>query len=129
MGRIYGFSCGLIFGLLLDFVIGKRIGINAIVLAIAGIIGGVIDKSFSKENRITFIIMTFAVTVLCEIINYTLQIIILGAEPILSSFMKICLIEALYNAILVIILYPLIQKAGNKTEEVFRESKSLMKYY
>lgn len=129
LGEKYGFSLGIILGLLLDLFIGKRIGLNAIMLGIAGLIGGILDRSFSKESRITFMIMTIAVTVLCEVINFTLQIILLGAEPVFMQCMKIIMIEAIYNAILIIILYPLIQKMGNKTEEIFREKKSLMKYY
>ena len=129
LGEKYGFSLGIILGLLLDLFIGKRIGLNAIMLGIAGLIGGILDRSFSKESRITFMIMTIAVTVLCEVINFTLQIILHGAEPVFMQCMKIIMIEAIYNAILIIILYPLIQKMGNKTEEIFREKKSLMKYY
>lgn len=129
LGKIYGLSLGLIFGILLDLFIGKRIGLNATMLGIVGLIGGVLDKSFSKENRLTFIMMTVAVTILCEIINYTLQIILLGADATFTKFMQIVIIEAIYNAILVIILYPLIQKTGSKTEEIFREPKSFMKYY
>lgn len=129
LGEKYGFSLGIILGLLLDLFIGKRIGLNTIMLGIAGLIGGILDRSFSKESRITFMIMTIAVTVLCEVINFTLQIILLGAEPVFMQCMKIIMIEAIYNAILIIILYPLIQKMGNKTEEIFREKKSLMKYY
>lgn len=129
LGEKYGFSLGIILGLLLDLFIGKRIGLNAIMLGIAGLIGGILDRSFSKESRITFMIMTIAVTVLCEVINFTLQIILLEAEPVFMQCMKIIMIEAIYNAILIIILYPLIQKMGNKTEEIFREKKSLMKYY
>ena len=129
--KIWGFSFGVIFGILLDLFIGKRIGINAVMLGIAGLVGGVIDKSFSKESRMTFVLMTIAVTILCEIINYTLQIILLGADATFTKFMQITIIESIYNAILVIILYPLIQKAGSKTEEVYMESKrkSLMKFY
>lgn len=129
LGKEYGFPLGVIFGLCLDFFIGKRIGLNAIMLGISGLIGGILDKSFSKESRITFMMMTALVTFFCEIVNYTLQIILLGAEPTLISFMKITIIEAIYNAILVIILYPLIQKTGNKVEEIFTENKSFMKYY
>ena len=129
LGEKYGFSLGIILGLLLDLFIGKRIGLNAIMLGIAGLIGGILDRSFSKESRITFMIMTIAVTVLCEVINFTLQIILLGAEPVFMQCMKIIMIESIYNAILIIILYPLIQKMGNKTEEICREKKSLMKYY
>lgn len=129
LGKIYGLSLGIIFGILLDLFIGKRLGLNAIMLGISGFIGGILDKSFSKENRLTFIMMTVAVTILCEIINYTLQIILLGADASFIKFMQIVIIEAIYNAILVIILYPLIQKTGSKTEEIFMEPKSFMKYY
>lgn len=129
IGKTTGFSLGLVFGILLDLFVGKRIGLNAIMLSIVGLIGGVFDKSFSKESRITFMTMTFAVTILSEIINYTLQIILLGAEPVFINFMQITIVEAIFNAILVIILYPLIQKAGDKAEEVYNERKTLMRYY
>ena len=79
LGRRYGVLLGIIFGFLLDLFIGKRIGFNSIMLGISGLIGGILDKSFSKESRITFMLMSTAVTILCEIINYTLQIILLGA--------------------------------------------------
>ena len=129
LGKIKGFTLGIIFGLLIDFFIGKRIGLNAIMLGFAGLIGGILDASFSKESRITFMTMTMIITILCETITYTLQIILIKSEPAFSKFMKIVLIEAIYNAILAIILYPLIQKAGEITEDIFTEKKSLMKYY
>ena len=37
IGKIYGASIGIISGLLLDLFIGKTLGINAIVLGIAGL--------------------------------------------------------------------------------------------
>ena len=129
LGRMYGLGLGIVFGFLLDFFVSKRIGLNAIMLGISGLLGGVLDKSFSKESRITFMRMTMVVTVLCEVVSYTLQIILLNADANFINFMKIILIEAIYNAILIIILYPLIQKLGNKTEEIFTETKSFMKYY
>ena len=130
LGKTVGSTIGIILGLLLDLFVSKRIGINAIMLSIAGLAGGVLDKSFSKESRITFMAMTFLVTILCEILNYTLQIIVLNAQPLFGRVMQIIILEAIYNAILVIILYPLIQKAGPKTEELFNEKKrTLMRYY
>ena len=114
-----------------NLFIGKRIGINAIMLALAGLIGGVLDKSFLKDNRLNFMFMSIAVTILCETINYILQIIILGADQQIIMFTKIIIIEAIYNSILVMILYPLIQKIGNRIEEIHTEkrSKALMRYY
>ena len=74
LGKNYGFVLGVIFGLLLDSFIGKRIGIYAFGLGIVGIIGGILDRSFSKESRITFMMMTILTTFLYETINYILQI-------------------------------------------------------
>ncbi len=130
LGRVPGLTFGMMFGFLLDLFVGKRIGLNAIMLSIAGVVGGFLDKSFSKESRITFMTMTFAVTILCEIVYYMLQIILLNAEVMFGSFMQIIMIEAVFNSVLVIILYPLIQKAGYVTEEFFNERKrTLMRYY
>ena len=36
IGKIYGASIGILLGLLLDLFIGKALGINAIVLGVAG---------------------------------------------------------------------------------------------
>lgn len=38
MGKIYGLSIGIISGILLDFFIGKAIGINAFGLGITGLL-------------------------------------------------------------------------------------------
>lgn len=37
IGKIYGTSIGIAFGLLLDLFIGKALGINAIILGMAGL--------------------------------------------------------------------------------------------
>ena len=44
-------------------------------------------------------------------------------------FIKILLIEVLFNIILTIIIYPLIQNLGNKLEEIFKPKKMLTRYY
>lgn len=129
LGKNFGFCLGAFLGICLDLFIGKRIGINVSMLLFAGFLGGILDKSFSKESRITFMTMTFVVTIACEILSYILQIVVLNSIIDFSKFIEIVIVEAIYNSILVIILYPLIQKAGNKTEEIINERKTLMRYY
>lgn len=46
IGKIYGASIGITFGLLLDLFIGKALGVNAIVLGVAG----VMRRSIYKES-------------------------------------------------------------------------------
>lgn len=129
LGKVYGFSLGIFLGILLDCFVGKRIGLNGIMLGLAGLIGGIIDKNFTKENRIAVITMSFVITVLCEVISYTMQIVLLGADNNFKQIMRIIIIEAIYNAIIVTIMYPLIHKVGDSIEEIFNKNKSLIKYY
>lgn len=127
MKKKNGFIFGLILGLLIDFFVGIRIGINAIALAIAGICAEMLDKNFSKDNRITVIFLTSILTLLTEIIIYVLQILFCNVSVQVFEFLKIILIEISYNAILIAIIYPLLLVFGNKIEEDFAD-KSFLKF-
>lgn len=73
--------------------------------------------------------MTAGATLACEIISYLIQIIIFKLSIDILPFIKIVLIETLYNAMIIIIIYPLIEKAGEILEKVFKEKNILTKYY
>ena len=51
--KIAGVTYGIASGILLDLFIGRKVGITAFMLATVGLIGGIFDKNFSKESRIT----------------------------------------------------------------------------
>ena len=99
------------------------------MLAIVAFIGGYLDKNFSKDSRITIMLMVAGSTAIYEIGSYVFNVINLSAYAELASFIKILLIEIVYNAMLTIILYPLIQKTGYKLEEIFKENKILTRYF
>lgn len=122
------FICSAL-GLLLDFFYSDIIGINAIILLIGATGGIFFVKNFSKESRITIMLISIAMTFICEFIAYVLRIIILNANVEIYAFLKIISIEIIYNVILIIILYPLIQKFGNWLENTFTEDKILTKYF
>ena len=73
--------------------------------------------------------MTAGATLACEIISYLIQIIIFKLSIDILPFIKIVLIETLYNAMIIIIIYPLIEKAGEILEKIFKEKNILTKYY
>ena len=114
---------------MLDLFIGRKVGITAIMLGTVGFIGGMFDKNFSKESRITIIIMVVASTFIYEIGAYLIGCVIYGYSIEIISFIKILLIETLYNIIITIILYPLIQKFGYAIEEEYKGNKILTKYF
>lgn len=128
-GRKLGFAFGIVFGLILDLLLGRTIGVSAFLLAIIGLVSEYLDKSFSKDSRIMIIITTIAGTIFFEVGYYIFKIIKFGAIFEFIPFIKILSIEILFNIILTIIIYPLIQNLGNKLEEIFKPKKMLTRYY
>lgn len=128
-GKRVGIPLGLLMGIVLDFFISKKIGITGIMLGIIGGIGGILDKNFSKDSRMTIILMTAIVTFVYEFGIYVLNYFIVSSTIEMIPFLKIIIIEMIYNILLVIIFYPLLQKAGYYIEEVFREKKILTRYF
>lgn len=128
-GRKVGIPIGIFFGLWLDLLIGKSIGISSFMFAIIAFIGGYLDKNFSKDSRLTIMLMVMASTAIYEIGKYIFAIINLSAYMEIVSFLKILLIEITFNMLLTIILYPLLQKAGYKLEEIYRENNILTRYF
>ena len=125
MGTCYGIGIGL----LLDFLLGNRIGVNAATLGILGFLAGDFDKNFSKDSRMTIMLMVLCSTVLVESANYFINYILLSTNIEIISFIIILIIEIVYNLILTIILYPLIQKAGYYIENEYKGNKILTRYF
>lgn len=121
----FGFIFGIIFGLLLDLFIGFKFGINAISLAIVGLVAESLDKNFSKDNRITVMFLTSILTLLADIIIYTLQILFCRVSIQILEFTKIIFIETIYNVFLIAIIYPVFLALGNKLESDFTVNRFL----
>ncbi|MCI9063012.1 MAG: rod shape-determining protein MreD [Clostridia bacterium] len=127
--KVTGVTYGILIGLLLDLFIGKKVGVTAIMLSVVGIIGAIFDKNFSKENRITLIIMVVVSTLVFEVGAYALSYFIYNNYIQIGLFVPMLLIECVYNVLLTIILYPLIQISGNKIEEEYKGDKILTRYF
>ena len=128
-GKKLGLILGIIFGFYIDVIIGRQIGISGIMLGIIGLIGEYLDKNFSKESRVTIMLMIAGSTVIYELGCYIFNVITLEMSLEIISFIKILFIEVIYNIILSIILYSLIQKAGHALEEVFKTRNILTRYF
>lgn len=129
MGRSMGVIYGIICGIFIDIWIGKNLGITSVALAIIGFLGGIFDKNFSKDSRITVILMGAICTILYEIILYIMQYLLLGINIEIVEFIKILAIETIYNLLLIIILYPLIKTTGYEIEDIIKGDKILTRYF
>lgn len=128
-GETRGIIFGIIFGISIDFFIGSRIGISGIMLGIIGFLGGYLDKSFSKDSRVTIILMIVLSTCLYETGNYVFHYFMNHEMISMTIFIKTLLIENIYHIILTIIFYPLMLKLGYKLEKTFKESQILTRYF
>lgn len=129
MGRTMGVIYGIVYGIFIDFWIGKNLGLTSIALAFIGLFSGVLDKTLSKDSRITVLLMGVISTIIYEVILYVMQYVILGANVEVLNFIKILLVETIYNMILIIILYPLIRNVGYEIENEVKGNRILTRYF
>lgn len=128
-GRKLGIVFGIFFGLIIDFLINKSIGIASIMLGLTGIIGGYLDKNFSKDSRITMITMIVITTLIYELGTIILNLFINDSKIVIWYVLKTLIIELIYNSIITIIIYPIIIKFGYILEETFKTNKIMTRYY
>ena len=122
-GRIYGTCYGIIFGFLLDLFIGNTVGLTSVMLGTIGFVGGIFSKNFAKDSKLIIMLMIIASTAAYEIGIYILKVFFNGIELEIFSFIKIMLVEIIYNGILSIILYPILRVFGEYIESNLRMKK------
>lgn len=129
IGKKLGLVFGLVFGIYLDLLLGKAVGISGVMLGLIGLIGEYLDKNFSKDSKLTIILMSVGATLGYEFLQYAIRVISNNINLELIAFFKIIAIEIIYNGILIIILYPIIQKWGYYLEGQFKGRKILTRYF
>ena len=99
------------------------------MFAVIGFLGGSFDKNFSKDSKITILLMSAGSTILFESVVY-IYTTIRNLIPVQAlGFIKILLIEVIFNVLLTIILYPAIKKMGYFFENTFKKRKTLTRYF
>ncbi len=120
---------GISFGLYIDIILGKTVGISALALGIVGILGEIMSKNFSKDSRFIVTLMVIITTALYEALVYILTMLRTESAIEIIPFIKILLIELVFNILLTIIIYPIIKKAGYYIENLFDEKYILTRYF
>ena len=116
-------------GILLDLLFEERVGINLIGLVLVGVIATLFDKNFSKDSRITIMLMVFGSTVIFEVVTYFMNYVLYSINMEILSFVIILVYEVIYNILITIIIYPLIQKFGYYIENEYKGNKILTRYF
>ena len=120
---------GAIIGAILDILFRDKIGISMIALGLVGFLATLFNKNFSKDSRITIMLMVSGLTVIYEVIVYFASYFVLGTSIEIWSFIKILILEVIFNLFITIIIYPLFQKFGYYIENEFKGNRILTRYF
>lgn len=127
--RKLGLIFGVGFGLYLDIVLGKVVGGSALALGLVGMMGEILSKNFSKDSRFTVTLMVMGTTAIYEILVYVITILRTNATIEIFAFLKILSIEIVFNALITIIIYPIIKKVGYYIENLFDDKFIMTRYF
>jgi rod shape-determining protein MreD len=129
IGKKIGVVAGIIIGLILDALFGRDVGITSILLGAVGLAAEFLDRRYSKDSRITIVIMAIVATVFFEVVKYAICYFMHGIELEIMEFVRILLIENLFNSLLIIIVYAGMKKLGYYLEEGFKTKKFATRYF
>lgn len=129
IGKKRGIVIGIILGLYIDIVNGRILGLTAIMYVLIAIFSDVMNKNVSSDTKITMIFIIALGTFLYELGYYFLSMWKLSINVEIVQFMKIVWVEVLFNSILTIILYPVIQKVGTLISDIFNKKSFLSTYF
>ena len=73
--------------------------------------------------------MVIGSTIIYELGYYILSVAIIGYDFEWLRFMRIVIFEVIYNVLITILLYPLIQNLGYKIDRNFKKNNILTRYF
>ncbi len=102
---------GFIFGLAFDFMIGQKIGLNAVLYLILGYFLALGRSYFlSGYNFLVVSVVVFLASVFAETLYFFVSLVWRNGIGFWFGFVHIILIKALYNAVIAVIYYFILKK-------------------
>lgn len=106
----------------IDLIYGEVVGITPAMLCLIGFVATWFDSLWSKDERISIIIMVILSTFIFEFGSYFIKSLILDFEIELGIFVRILMWEEIYNVLLTIIFFGAIKKFGYMMERKLKRS-------
>ena len=129
-GSNEGFVMGLVGGLMLDFLVGTRIGFYGLLFMFTGMITGLFPRKNVRDNFFLVLLITMSVIFPFELIAYWLRKIFVFFSTGMKSFtvetgeflLRKILPEMVYNFIVFVPLYFI----GKKIDVFLNKDKSII---
>lgn len=104
------FVCGLVFGFVFDMLVGRTIGVSALIYMYAGFITGTVKERIMSDGVIVYATIMFITALLCQSMYYVGYRIAWGDLNFGTAFIGTVLPKSVYTAVASIILYRPISK-------------------
>lgn len=113
-GKTEGAVLGGIYGFILDVMIGRFLGMNALMFAAAGYFTAYFcEKILGNKNAFIILLYTVVVSIFYELIYHLFSFLIIGDVDFIYALKDVILIECIYNGFVAFLLYPLLRKLTN----------------
>jgi rod shape-determining protein MreD len=120
-GTLVGGTVGFFYGILIDVFWGRTLGLYALIYMLLGYTSGLFHNKIAMENKLSFAIIVSVGTVITELILSLMMSIFYDVNVDLVWFIKLILLEIIYNLILGVFLYNVLLKVG---EQINKAKKS-----
>ena len=108
-----GAITGFFFGIMLDFVIGKALGLNAVLLLALGFLTAQFCEKVIRKNSVLIVMLITLITSVCyELFYYVVSFV--GDLEFKSVFFRTLLPECIYNSLMTLPVYFVIKKLSNR---------------
>lgn len=124
-----GQALGFIIGLFTDFLFSESVGISAVLFTMIGYFGEILQKRFPKNSKITLIIMSSITTGIYELLRICYRYMFFSSHIGFVQFIITLSIELLFNALLIIIFYPIIHRFAVTVDDTFNGNDTITKYF
>lgn len=127
--RIYAYIFAIFYGFLIDIRYGNPIGITTFALIILIELTIKFNLLLYVNSRIATMIKVFLLTIIYEFVKYILRVVILSFDIEVLEFFKIVSIEAIYNMLILMVIYSVFKILGEITNEIFNKKNVLTRYF
>lgn len=105
-GKESGAVTGFFFGLLLDIMIGRFVGICALTYMFAGLLAGFLQENIlGNDSIIVFSIVALAEVFVCELVYFIVYSMTYGGSGFVNGFLVMVCFKAIYTTFAAILLY------------------------
>ena len=104
-GSFVGGITGFFYGLLIDIICGRFIGLNILLYLSLGIASGYLINRVSRDNKMSLAIMVIVGTIAFEVVNCLCVFLMQNNSFSFSRLIYILFFEELYNLFLTVVFF------------------------